>query len=151
MNTLTSVFFLFVSFNISVNAASISGHLFDEQNKGIGNETIDLLDQNGTLLEQHNTKSDGSYSFSVDKGAFLIRPPQNSTYYPFDGTKSERLIEITNTSQNASSVDFTTNKNIPSVKLLFPRTGDKLKGDFGFFGTAFKSPNCSDCPDIEHW
>lgn len=150
MNILTSIFLLFVSFNISVNAASISGRLFDEQSKGIGNETIDLLDQNGTLLEQHNTKSDGSYSFSVDKGTFLIRPPQNSTYYPSDGTKSERLIEITNASQNASSVDFTTNKNIPSVKLLFPRTGDKLKGDFGFFGTAFKSPNCSDCPDIEH-
>ncbi len=139
-----------VALSSFVNAASISGHLFDDQNKGIGNIPVDLLDENGSLLEQRNTKSDGSYSFSVDKGIFLIRPPQNSTYYPSDGVKSERQIEIINASQSATSVDFTTNKNIPFVKLLFPRTGDKLKGDFGFFGTAFKTPNCNDCADIEY-
>ncbi|MBF0103063.1 MAG: carboxypeptidase regulatory-like domain-containing protein, partial [Desulfobacterales bacterium] len=132
---------------------TISGKVTDANGNGISGETVTM---SGDATDSKTTDASGNYSFSgLNPGYYKIYPPEDGTYYSYyinDNTKvlhCHRYVEIVNGSQSVTEVNFTKNISLPFVKLLFPRSGDKLSGDFGIFGTAFRQFDCTTCASID--
>ncbi len=124
----------------------ISGQVFDAEGNPIEGLEMTLSgDASGTDI----TDSNGYFHFDIAQaGSYVIQPPQDGSYYPQNESGvSAREIDITDTGYGVVDVNFTTSSEMPSVKVLFPRSGDKLSGDFAIFGTAFVHSICTseDC------
>jgi RHS repeat-associated protein len=133
----------------SNESIGISGKITDSNGSPISGVIITLFSENGQTLSTTPTDLNGMYQFNgIAPGYYEVRVPENAGYYPLheNGT-SFRFVEIVDSEIGISEVNFTKDEFSPFVKLLFPRTGDKLKGDFGVFGTAFKG-ECSTCKEI---
>ncbi|MBF0103152.1 MAG: carboxypeptidase regulatory-like domain-containing protein, partial [Desulfobacterales bacterium] len=137
---------------------AISGKVTDANGAGISGETVTL---SGAATDSKTTDANGAYQFTnLAGGIYKVTPPQIIDYYPHymkDGSiQCYREVQIMqNSSYGVSEVNFIkkgaseTEPTKPFVKLIFPRSGDKLKGDFGLMGTAFKSVDCETCPEIK--
>ncbi|MCB1766879.1 MAG: RHS repeat protein, partial [Candidatus Competibacteraceae bacterium] len=132
---------------------SISGWLADTQGNRLAGVTVNL---SGDATATTTTAFDGSYYFDVAQpGLYRVEPGAvpDGELYPKDAQgNTYREVEIIDPAKGVSNVSFTQNQRASFVKLLFPRAGDKLQGDFGLFGTAFRYTGCvteTDCPLID--
>ena len=144
---------------------TISGRLTDADGAGISGVQVYLYPDISSIHTPAQaiagpvtTDSYGYYQFSsVAAGYYVVAPDQSGNLYypqftdPDDGTTSSfRQVELIDADVSIMETNFTTNQERPFIKILFPRSGDKLKGDFGIFGTAFRYiGNCSNCSNVE--
>ncbi len=124
----------------------IEGYITNAAGKGIEGVTVTLSRTIGGPVEKYTyTDSNGYYSFKEispnSYGYYLIGAPANKTFYPYyearDNIYCYREVELVNNAKLATEVNFNQQKTSPFVKLLFPRSGDRLTGDFAVFGTVF--------------
>jgi len=130
---------------------SISGMLTDAQGFALSGVTVNLT---GDATDSTTTSADGSYFFDVAQpGLYRVEPetPPSGDLYPKDAQGSTyRQVELIDPAQGVRQVSFTQNAQAPYAKLLFPRAGDRLSGDFGLFGTAFRYSGCiTSCKPVQ--
>jgi len=138
-------------------AGAIQGTVTDTSGQGVGGVTVQLSGQTNATA---TTAADGSYSFSglSSSGLYVVKPPQDGTFYPYSGESpdyvAQRHIELIDTGSGVADANFiqaatpAPSDLPPFVKLLFPRSGDRLAGDFVVSGTAFRQRTCSDCAEV---
>lgn len=148
-------------FNIEVKPAqiqqtTISGNIFS--NGGVsryfGSVNLTLKKQNANAVwetVESKATTSGQYSFTVDgTGYYRVEASTSQALYPQDKEGvTWRETDIINADHAATNLNFTIDQSLPTVKLIFPRVGDTLSGDFALFGTAFKALGCDSCDSIE--
>ena len=135
----------------NITESIITGFVTDSQGNGVSNVAIQL---SGSASKTTFTDEDGWYYFDqLSNGYYTISAPNTKSYFPYYESNGQvycdRKIELVSNHTHVSHVNFTTDQTKPFVKLIFPRSGDKLKGDFGLFGSVFKQKDCSTCKNID--
>jgi len=132
--------------SVIFSAPGITGRITDEQEEPVADVNLTLGGDGSGVT---TTGSDGAYHFDIGTpGMYTVTA--DGAYFPQNEAGiAQREIEIIDSAYGATDVNFTAVSTAPNVKLLFPRTGDRLKGDFGIFGTAYKNEPCND-PGCEY-
>ncbi len=126
--------------------SGLSGKISDNTGLLLSGIQIILYSEAGNVLSETTTDENGSYHFNIENsGSYSIGVSEDENFYPKDSDENVIWeVEITDPNLTIEDIDFTQNSETPYVKIAFPRTGDKLKGDFGLFGTAFMAAGSDD-------
>ena len=108
---------------------------FTDNDRGISSVTLELLDENGNLLETTQTIGNGSYSFRVNSGSYIIREIDPSGYRSTNdsfGVNDNKIVVKLFDEENIVGNDFLDTIGASNQMLLCGqvRLDDDTNGDF---------------------